>query len=66
MQLIIDRLEENYAVVELSDGRTFDVPIEIFPNNVREGSIININIDEPETKRREKNMQKRLNGLFVD
>lgn len=64
MKYIIDRFEDEYAVIELSDGKTVNVPKSILPENVCEGSIINIAVDETENLKRKEQIQSRLDGLF--
>lgn len=64
MKYIIDRFEGEYAVIELSGGKTVNIPKIILPENACEGSIINITVDETETAKRKEKMQNRLNGLF--
>lgn len=64
MKYIVDRFEGEYAVIELSGGKTVNIPKSILPENACEGSIINITVDETETAKRKEKMQNRLNGLF--
>lgn len=64
MKYIIDRFEGEYAVIELNDGKTVNIPKIILSENACEGSIINITVDETETTKRKEKMQSRLDGLF--
>ena len=48
MRIIVDRFEGNIAVVELPNGKTIDCPKELLPSDAKEGSIINILVDEDE------------------
>ena len=66
MKLIIDRFEGDFAVVELSDGRMIDCPKSLLPDNSKEGSIINITVDETATNDKLKKVTKRMNKLFKD
>lgn len=66
MKLIIDRFEGDFAVVELSDGRMIDCPKSLLPDNAKEGSIINITVDETATNDKLKKVTKRMNKLFKD
>ena len=50
MKVIIDRFEGEYAVVELEVGKFVNMPKELVPD-AHEGDVINIFIDEKETKR---------------
>jgi len=66
MQVIIDRLENNYAVVELPNGTMVDMPIELLPLETQAGSVIDILLNtECENKNREA-AKKRMNKLFHD
>lgn len=64
MRYIIDRFEGEYAVIELSGGKTVNIPKIILPENAFEGSIINITVDETETLKIKEKMRSRLDGLF--
>lgn len=64
MKYIIDRFEGEYAVIELSDRKTVNIPKIILPENAFEGSIINITVDETETLKIKEKMRSRLDGLF--
>jgi|GEM_PF-3729383 len=39
-QLIIDRLEENMAVIEYETGKTFSVPRFLLPEEAQEGDVL--------------------------
>lgn len=64
MKIIIDRFEGEYAVVELDNGTTVDMPKILLPDNACEGSIINIICDDKETENRKKIMKDKMNNLF--
>lgn len=64
MRAIIDRFEEDTAVLELGDGETVDVPRRILPKEAKEGDCIIISIDTEETEKRRKAAQEKLNKLF--
>ena len=64
MKVIIDRFEGNFAVTELPNGKTVNCPLELIPENAKEGSIINITVDEKETNRKLKEAEERMNRLF--
>ena len=42
---IIDRFEEDWAVVEMEDGEFADIPTDTLPSNAEEGSVIYIDKD---------------------
>lgn len=62
MQIIIDRLEGTFAVVELPDGRTCDVPRALFPG-AAEGDLFTIEKNEVETEKRKKQIQEKFDRL---
>ena len=65
MQIIIDRFETKYAIVELPDGNKVDVPRELFPNAV-EGDVYVISKDADEKEKREIRLQKKLDNLMAE
>ena len=66
MKLIIDRFEGDFAIVELPDGRMIDCPKCLLPDNTKEGSILNITVDETATNDKLKKVTERMNKLFKD
>ena len=66
MNIIIDRFEGNIAVVELPDGKMIECPRALFPQNAKEGSIINITVDEKATNEKLQKNTERMNKLFKD
>ena len=52
MNLIIDRFEESWAVLELPDGTTFNFPRSLLPEGAKEGDILyfEVSINEEATK----------------
>lgn len=65
MEVIIDRFEGNYAVVELDLGVFVNLPKELVPK-AREGDVVEIKIVKGTTKQRKKRVNKLMNKLFVD
>ena len=65
MNLIIDRFEESWAVLELPDGATFNFPRSLLPEGAREGDALHfeISIDEEATIKRREHIQELLNDL---
>ena len=66
MRIIIDRFEGKIAVVELEDGSIIDCPKALLPANAKEGSIINITVDENATEEKLQKLTIRMNRLFKD
>ena len=62
IQVIIDRFEGNFAVVELPNKEMLDVPIALFPD-AKQGDVIDININHDETDKRKKNIDDLFNKL---
>lgn len=70
MKGIIDRLEGDYAVVELLDGRMINIDKAQLPIGIEEGMVIHIsesitiNIDE--TKKRKEEIKKLTEDLWEE
>ncbi len=64
MKVIIDRFEGNYAVVELPDMSTVDMPLELVPKEAEEGDVLIIEIDADETKNRKERIKKLMDDLW--
>jgi hypothetical protein len=67
IQLIIDRFEGKYAILESQNKNPliFNFPRSLLPKGAKEGTVIrfNIDIDEKETETRRKNIQEQLDNL---
>ncbi len=63
MKWIIDRFEEDYAVIECKDI-CFNIPKNALPSNICEGDVLDIEINTAETENREKQLKGRLKNLF--
>ena len=65
MNLIIDRFEESWAVLELPDGTTFNFPRSLLPEGAKEGDVLyfEVFIDEETTKKRREHIQDLLDDL---
>ena len=66
MRIIVDRFEGNIAVVELENGQMINCPKTLLPPNAKEGSIINITVDENATSEKLQRVTERMNKLFKD
>ena len=65
MRVIIDRLEENFAVVETETGVMVDLPRILVPE-AKEGDVINITVDASATDKRKQAIDELMNDLFAD
>ena len=65
MQVTVDRIEEDYIVLELEDGNIIDVPKELIPG-AKEGDIVDIYINKDEREEKEEEVKKLMDDLFVD
>ena len=63
MKWIIDRFEEEFAVIEC-DGKCFDVPKKMLPSGAAEGDVLDICVNETETSKRREQANSRLKKLF--
>ena len=66
MKIIIDRFEGELAVVELPNGNMINCPRAMLPDDVKEGDIISIVVDEKATEEKKKSLTDRMNRLFKD
>lgn len=65
MQIIIDRFEGDYAVVEIDSGNFVNLPKILVPD-AHEGDVVNISINREETEKRSENIKNLMNDLFED
>ncbi len=66
MRITIDRIEGDFAIVELPSGQMIDCSRAMLPDNAKEGSILNITVDEEATNITLKRVTERMNKLFKD
>ena len=64
LKLILDRFEPPWAVLETPDGITFNFPLNLLPEGIKEGDVLkfDIDIDREATEERINNIQ----GLIDD
>lgn len=65
MDWIIDRIEGKMAAAECK-GAILNVPISFLPDGVKEGDIIELNINSSETEARRKKAKDLMDKLFDD
>ncbi len=66
MRVIIDRFEGDYAVVELEDRSTANLPRSLVPPGAKEGDVLVIEIDKNATKERRKRIQRLIEELWQE
>lgn len=66
MKLIIDRFEGEFAAVELENGQMISCPKAMLPDNAKEGSILNITVDNEAMEKKLQENTARMNRLFRD
>ena len=65
MKYIIDRFEGDFAIVEL-DNKTFvNIPKAAIPPEAKEGTVIDVTIDEDSTAARTEKINKLMGDLFT-
>ncbi len=63
MRAVIDRFEENYAVILFGDSEIkVDIPRELLPEGAREGDILNVSFEiDPDSTRAQR---EKIEGLL--
>ena len=61
--LIIDRFEEDFAVIETSNGFV-NIPRTDIPKTAEEGDLLILGVDESGTEARKKRIDGMMNSLF--
>lgn len=64
MQLIIDRLEGEWAVCEYDIGKTLDLPRGLLPNDAKEGDVLRIIVEQGATSHRKEYAEELRRKLF--
>ncbi len=60
MDVIVDRIEGDYAVVEIDKGKMCNLPLELVPN-IKEGDVVTITINKDKTEARKKTIEEIMN-----
>ena len=63
MEVIVDRIEGDYAVVEIEKGNMSNLPLDLVPN-VKEGDIVTITVNKDKTEDRKKTIEELMNSVF--
>lgn len=64
MKIVIDRIENCYAVVVLEDGTRADLPGILLPQGAKEGSVITIECDVEETIQKQNSIKAKMDKIF--
>jgi len=62
--MIVDRIEGNIAIIEVTEGKLIELPLSILPDNVKEGDILKITVDNKGTEKRKREMERLADGLW--
>ena len=63
MEVIVDRFEGDYAVVEIAIGKCVNIPRVLVPD-AKEGDIIKIEIEKKEAEKRKIYIKDLMNNVF--
>ena len=66
MNVIIDRFESGFAVVETEDKHFVNLPVKLVPSGASEGSVLTITFDVNETHRRREEAAVLMGQLWND
>ena len=65
MRLIIDRIDEDMAIIELESGELFSRPYALLrPLQAKEGDVLQLNIDQEQTAQRRERAAALLKDIF--
>lgn len=64
MQVIVDRVEKEYLVVELENGNISNIPRDII--DASEGDVIDITVNNEATKTRKTRIKELMDSVFED
>lgn len=65
---VVDRIEDDVAVVVLDDEKKINIPVKYLPSNVMEGDVIDIslNVNKEETVKRARKLKKLMEDVFEE
>lgn len=66
MKFTVDRFEGEFAVIELTDGKTAQFPRILLPSDAKEGDVISLKIEADETLKRKESIERKMSKLFKD
>ena len=62
--MIIDRISEEFAFIETDSGKIVKMPVELLPENAREGDVLVILADKEKTEDKRKRIKAKMDRLF--
>ena len=65
MEVIIDRFEGEYAIVEIDKDKFESLPKVLVPGG-KEGDVVKILVDHDTTKKRKEHISNLMDNLFLD
>lgn len=65
MKYIVDRVEDEYIVLESTDGNMINIPRKLIPEAL-ENDVITIEVDYEETKKRKEKIEELMARVFED
>ena len=66
MQIVIDRFEGDYAIVELPDRTMVDLHRRFLPESAKEGDVFDIQVLVADSKGRKEEISKLMNEVWED
>ena len=66
MKAVIDRIEGEFAVLEMDAGAFANLPRVLLPEGAKEGDTLVISVDREDTEERKKKIDGMMNRLFCD
>lgn len=66
IRVIVDRFEADFAVVELPDRNTVNMPLILLPPDTKEGDVIDIAINREATQQRKETVANLLDELWEE
>ena len=66
MEFVIDRFEGDFAIVELTDGKTVELPKVVLPDGAKEGDTVKVIIDADKTAQSKKEIENLMNDVWED
>ena len=65
MKWIVDRIEDGFAVIEAENGKTYDIPLDAFSEEIKENDVITLSADSVKTEQRKEEIESLMNDLFI-